>query len=447
MSMPVTRRNIIRIMSASAFNIPMQSIGGVEPFSLLRFGVIGFGEAGEILCEQLLKRNRQVVISAICDIWGYKQKRGEALVKRLSGTTPALYLNYEEMLSHEKNNLDAVIISTPDWVHEIHVIACLDVGLHVFCESPLAHTSQSAKRILKAANNTNRIFQYSSVSQINPVTKHIKDHFIEGERIIGPLVTLESEIRSFPGKKIMPKRLKSISNDILKKYGYLSDEALLNWRFIEKYSLGYDLSWVVEQVDFFRHMLSANPVALVASGGVCNDTSLAKAIYVTFEFKKGEKSIWCRSCYLPVNNGRNIINNKVVGLYGCVQYTSLKSYIQKINSKRHFDVGDEVEIYSRWRTAYEEGLLGTEEKQEKEMNGYIPQTFARGHTGRFILPFNGEKHVPPHNLDDFARSIRQKKIIRGTAFDGFASMVIAEAVRESMNTKKWIRFNDEVFNG
>jgi predicted dehydrogenase len=56
--------------------------------------------------------------------------------------------DYRELLKQE---LDAVFITTPDFLHEEHALAALDAGLAIYLEKPMAITIDGCDRILKSA--------------------------------------------------------------------------------------------------------------------------------------------------------------------------------------------------------------------------------------------------------------------------------------------------------
>ena len=49
-----------------------------------------------------------------------------------------------------RGDVDAVILTTPNALHEEQVIQCADAGKHVFCEKPLGLTAASARRSVAA---------------------------------------------------------------------------------------------------------------------------------------------------------------------------------------------------------------------------------------------------------------------------------------------------------
>lgn len=47
--------------------------------------------------------------------------------------------DYRRLL--EREDVDAIAVTSPDFVHEEHAVAALEAGKHVFCEKPLAITT------------------------------------------------------------------------------------------------------------------------------------------------------------------------------------------------------------------------------------------------------------------------------------------------------------------
>ena len=56
--------------------------------------------------------------------------------------------DYRRLL--DRSDVDAVAVTSPDFLHEEHAVAALEAGKHVFCEKPLAITIEGCDRILNA---------------------------------------------------------------------------------------------------------------------------------------------------------------------------------------------------------------------------------------------------------------------------------------------------------
>ncbi len=87
-------------------------------------------------------------IVAICDI-------DEKFLAEASKKIPQAktYQDYRKVL--ERNDLDGVIVGTPDHMHAIPVVAALKKGLPVYCEKPLTHSVHEAQVIRKLSKKAN----------------------------------------------------------------------------------------------------------------------------------------------------------------------------------------------------------------------------------------------------------------------------------------------------
>lgn len=110
----------------------------------LRLGVIGSGGRGGLLAAVAHRSRERARVVACCDV------TPDTLARNRSDFGPALFTtrDYRELLGRD---LDAVIIATPDFLHEEQAVAALGRGLAVYLEKPMALTIAGCDRILAAA--------------------------------------------------------------------------------------------------------------------------------------------------------------------------------------------------------------------------------------------------------------------------------------------------------
>jgi len=110
--------------------------------SLLRIGVIGLGARGNLAPLWHQPQGRSVVVAG-ADV------RPEALERFRARVNPDAFVttDYRKLLA--RTDVDAVVVTSPDFCHEEHAIAALEAGKHVFCEKPLAITTEGCDRILR----------------------------------------------------------------------------------------------------------------------------------------------------------------------------------------------------------------------------------------------------------------------------------------------------------
>lgn len=110
----------------------------------VRLGVVGAGAIAQLAHLPVLSRMRGAELVAVCD---NDRPKARALADRFS--VPDVFTDIEDLL--ELDELDAVVIATPNHLHEPHVLSALAARRHVLCERPLALTSRGVERILSAA--------------------------------------------------------------------------------------------------------------------------------------------------------------------------------------------------------------------------------------------------------------------------------------------------------
>src|SRR5207302_5827547 len=72
----------------------------------------------------------------------------------------AAYVDFRELLA--RDDIDAVVIATPDHWHAIPVIEACKAGKDIYCEKPLSLTIHEAKVMIDAVRKHNRVFQTGS---------------------------------------------------------------------------------------------------------------------------------------------------------------------------------------------------------------------------------------------------------------------------------------------
>ncbi len=231
----------------------------------LNCAIIGTGSQGMVLLRDAL-RIPGIRFRAVCDIWEYSQRYGSNVIRSSKQDMPNVYVDYREMLASE-SDLDAVLIATPDWMHAEHTVACLEAGLHVYCEKEMSNTLEGARRVARAAAASDRLVQIGHQRRSNPFYQHGLQ-LIEKDRAVGRICTCYGQWhRAAQGKAQVPDRLK-IPKEILEEYGYGTMERFRNWRWYRRYSGGPIADLGSHQIDIFNWFLHSPPSSVVASGGL-----------------------------------------------------------------------------------------------------------------------------------------------------------------------------------
>ena len=112
----------------------------------IRCGVVGYGGAFNMGQTHLnsMTRNRRMEVAAVCELDAARRKVAE---EDFPGVET--FAEVGDMLKNAE--LDLVTIITPHNTHSPLVIECLNAGVNVVCEKPLAITSRQVKDMMSAA--------------------------------------------------------------------------------------------------------------------------------------------------------------------------------------------------------------------------------------------------------------------------------------------------------
>ena len=158
------RRSIAASATAIAFPyVRTTPAFGAEGTEGIRIGVIGTGNQGKHHLRQPLVHKNVV---ALCDVDDNMLASGKEIVEKNTKRTPALYKDYRKML--EKENLDAVLIATPDHWHALITVHAAMAGKHVYVEKPMGLTIHDTQMMLKAARKYDIVLQNGSMQRSMP---------------------------------------------------------------------------------------------------------------------------------------------------------------------------------------------------------------------------------------------------------------------------------------
>lgn len=117
--------------------------------SKLRIAMLGSGGMGRHHAREILRRDDSVIV-AQCD----PAESARAEMRKVLGSLADQvreYTDYREML--DKEELDAVVVSTCHTQHVEHVSAALEKGLHVLVEKPMCTTATDARKLMEVSEN------------------------------------------------------------------------------------------------------------------------------------------------------------------------------------------------------------------------------------------------------------------------------------------------------
>ncbi len=149
--------------------IPASAFGrtGTPPSDRVTLGHIGVGGRGSDLLNSFLQVDGQQSI-AVCDPFTHKRQERAAQIDafyadkfgRPANKNCAQYKDFRELLTRE--DIDAVVIATPDHWHVPIGIAAVNAGKDVYIEKPLGISIRENQAMRDAVYRTGQIFQYGT---------------------------------------------------------------------------------------------------------------------------------------------------------------------------------------------------------------------------------------------------------------------------------------------
>jgi len=169
----INRRNFIgkAVAGAAAVTIiPRHVIGGqgfIGANDRINLGFIGTGKQVYTLLNNIGKCKETVVLAA-CDV--YKKKLDMFLEAASSNNSnkginlnPDGYHYYRELL--ERQDIDAVVIDTPDHWHAQMAVDAAKAGKDIYCEKPMALTVAEGRAMVNATRKYDRVFQTGNMQR------------------------------------------------------------------------------------------------------------------------------------------------------------------------------------------------------------------------------------------------------------------------------------------
>lgn len=144
-----------------------------EKDEAIRVGIVGTGAISQVVHVPILKERPDVDIVALADSDAHKAR---ALADRFE--VPRV-LEWEALV--EDPELDAVVLTTPNHLHEGMSVRALEAGKHVLVERPLAPTSEGAQHIVDTAEQAGRVLMLGMPHRFRPEVSALRNAVAEGD--------------------------------------------------------------------------------------------------------------------------------------------------------------------------------------------------------------------------------------------------------------------------
>ena len=437
----IDRRQFIKSSAAVGASLILapRVLTGAKSFGVsdINVALLGAGAEGQVLMNACLKIPG-IRFKAVCDIWSeYSQKRVYRLLRKY-GHELNKYEDYKEMLANEKD-LDAVLIATPDFWHAEHATACLEAGLHVYCEKEMSNTLEGARQIVEATKKSGKLLQVGHQRRSNPRYIHCYEHIIKEAKMLGRITTINGQWNRAVQPDLGWPEKYAIPEERLEKYGFKSMAQFRNWRWYKGLGGGPVVDLGSHQIDIYSWFLDAVPSSVMASGGTDYYDKKTHEWYDTvmalFEFDTPEGLV--RASYQTITTNSNLgYFENFLGDQGTLQ-------ISESAGRAGIFREQTGPLWDQW---VDKGFINAPvEEAVAPTNGAVLDVRETLAPPKYELPitFNDPYHKP--HLENFFNSIRGTDTLNCSAEIGYETAVAVLKVNEAVEKASPVKYDKSEF--
>lgn len=126
----------------------------------IRIGIIGCGQRGKNHHMEAIHRHAEAMnleIVAVADPWRVAREEANAKAREWQSADVRQYVSYADLIA--RDDIDAVMISSPDHLHTTHLEAAARAGKHIYIEKPLATEMDKLLRAVDAVTAAGTVVQ------------------------------------------------------------------------------------------------------------------------------------------------------------------------------------------------------------------------------------------------------------------------------------------------
>ncbi len=159
----------------------------------IRVGMLGCGRRN--LLREVLQHSQEanLEVLAVCDIWRQQREDAAARVKEASGESPDLLHAQEDLFA--RDDIDAVVIGTPDHQHCLQLIDAVRAKKDVYVEKPLAMDLKELNKATDAVKASDRVVQMGTQVRSFPTSAAARQ-FVQGGGL-GKIIKIEQARNSY----------------------------------------------------------------------------------------------------------------------------------------------------------------------------------------------------------------------------------------------------------
>jgi len=316
------RRSFLTAAGASALAAAASALDA-QTEKPIRLAIIGTGARGWAHLA-ILKTLPQFQVAALADPTPPNLARGASLAP--AATT---YSDYRKLLG-ERNDIDAVVVITPSFLHAEVTVAALGRGLPVLCEKPMATAVEDANRMIDASRTSGKLLYIGFQKRLVPTTAKMHELAASGE--IGAIQLVSGNL--FRGDW----------NPNSWKYTDPKTGVSTNWRYLTFTEGSALLEDGIHELDTLNWIINSPVARVTAAGGnnVFKQRETVDHAAVIVEYESGVKLSFDFSLFAP-NAGPGSRRMVIIGSDGVMEPEPEKGRVairSRGGAVRYVDVAD-----------------------------------------------------------------------------------------------------------
>lgn len=260
------RRDFLKVVAGTTFLSASAYRNVLGANERIRVGFIGIGLIGKRHLMDFMAQP-DVEVAGICEVYEPRLEEGVAT----SGGKAVRDKDFRRMLG--RDDIDAVVVSTPDHWHALMTIMACAAGKDVYVEKPLTHVAREGQWMVDAARHYKRIVQVGTQQRSGEHYKKCVELLRGGH--IGEVRS--ARIASF--RNIMPGFTAAVGTEPLSEEDWRmwlgpapyvpfdKHRCLYHFRWFWDYSGGQTTNLLSHNLDIVEWAMNAQPRSVSAVGG------------------------------------------------------------------------------------------------------------------------------------------------------------------------------------
>ena len=248
----------------------------------INIACIGIGGRGGANLNGVSSQN----IVALCDV--DEKRGGKGFEKHRKAKR---FTDFRKMFDAVENEIDAVVVSTPDHTHFHPCHRALDMGKHLYCEKPMAHNVWEIRTMTELAREKKVATQLGVQRHTIPNMHRVVEHIKAGA--IGKVTEVHCWIDSNRGMPKVPTEKPTVPKTLdwdvwvgpAADHGYQPSIAPYGWRFWWDYGTGETGNWGCHILDIpFWALDLKYPTHVSAKGPKVHELTTCKSMESKIKF-------------------------------------------------------------------------------------------------------------------------------------------------------------------